>query len=439
MILLVGEVIVDVSFSNDTTKLRLGGVLHACRTLWAMGVDYSLAFVAPEYLSAEVINYASKHGASQVTKIGNVLGSPNVILIKDLQETTSLGYELLLRDQYQCHWLDKGLNWLSQVEAKDAIVFPGQFDLKQVLKAISKTSMQVHIDWANAICDLDDLLSLDRPITTLFDSTSSSHFLDACQEDPNTLCNLIFASSVNSVILKENRGGARFFSTTGESLEVGAQLREVSHSVGVGDCFDSAYIALLSRFGCRAALCYASWIAAEYAVTSFPDDFRAGVKRCLKIPADEITEIPGVRLGWHERPDIHIYIAAPDFDYLDTRTLDVIFSSLKYHNFTPHRPVKEIGQANGGTTIRDRKLLCRQDVELLERCQLIVAVIEIDDPGTAVELGLGAGLGKPVLLFDPKNRATNPMLLGIPVAICHNVDELLVNVFTLFGRKVSIS
>lgn len=45
-VVLVGEVMVDVTMRTTTadTKLRLGGVFHAARALWAAGVAYDLAY-----------------------------------------------------------------------------------------------------------------------------------------------------------------------------------------------------------------------------------------------------------------------------------------------------------------------------------------------------------------------------------------------------------
>jgi hypothetical protein len=50
-LLLIGQVFVDVTLGSagEQIKLRLGGIFHAARAVWAMGVPYVLAYVAPDY------------------------------------------------------------------------------------------------------------------------------------------------------------------------------------------------------------------------------------------------------------------------------------------------------------------------------------------------------------------------------------------------------
>jgi hypothetical protein len=403
-----------------------------------MDVPYMLAFISPDYIDAQATNYASRHGAVGVGKIGNVIGSPNVILIKDLQETAAQGYELLLRDEYACEFFATELNELLKEGPSDVLILPGQYDIQDVLSVLATHRADVHIDWSNTSSSIDKLNSLNRRAATLFSSTSSKFFMEDSSQDPAKLMSALITTHADAVILKENRGGARFENARGQSYVVGAQLREVAHSVGVGDCFDGAYVALVKQVGPEAALCYASWIAAEYAATTYPDDFRAAVQQCQSIPSYEIVQIPGVRLSWEERSQVHIYLAAPDFDYIDTKTIEHVESALKYHNFRPHRPVQEHGQANSNFTIAERRALCSQDIDLLYRCQVLIAIVDYDDPGTLVELGFAAAIGIPTLLLDPQETAQNPMVIGIPTVICHSVDELLVHVFRICGRTEAI-
>jgi hypothetical protein len=51
---LIGQVLVDVTLSSEQgeSKLRLGGLMHAARAMWALGVNYSLGYSAPSYLVA---------------------------------------------------------------------------------------------------------------------------------------------------------------------------------------------------------------------------------------------------------------------------------------------------------------------------------------------------------------------------------------------------
>ena len=100
-ICLIGEVIVDVSLvsAEQDKKMRLGGIIHAARTLWAMGIEYDLLYISPDYLSEQIEEYAQRHGASSTIKIGTVIGAPNIILMSEPTEAGDQGYELLSKQQ----------------------------------------------------------------------------------------------------------------------------------------------------------------------------------------------------------------------------------------------------------------------------------------------------------------------------------------------------
>jgi nucleoside 2-deoxyribosyltransferase len=235
--------------------------------------------------------------------------------------------------------------------------------------------------------------------------------------------------------LKENRGGARLFKGGQAMLRAGAQRRDIVHSVGVGDVFDATFLAFAEARGEEGALNLASWIAAEYAATTFPDDFQRACKRTLALTPDELGELPAVSLPWENRSHYQIYIAAPDFDYLDRRHIDTLAASLRYHNFQPRLPVREHGQAQPQTPAPERRRLCDSDVSLLQKCDLLIAVLSYDDPGTQIEIGLASGLGIPVIVYDPYERAGNIMLTELPYLVSSSLDKVITATFDLLAER----
>jgi nucleoside 2-deoxyribosyltransferase/sugar/nucleoside kinase (ribokinase family) len=439
---LIGEVIVDVTLTSPVqqNKMRLGGIFHAARTLWAMGVSYDLLYIAPDYLSDQIEVYAIAHGAASTTHVGTVKGSPNVILINDPTEAGDQGYELLLRDAYQCIFdSDKLDAHLTKGDITDIVIFPGGFDLPFVLTACQQTRAKVHIDIANAVADVDELTALGKKYDTIILSTSSKLFLDMYNKSVTLVRDVLLGPLCNNFLFKENRGGARFFqeSDPDTPIQVDAQVRSIVHSVGVGDCFNVVFCALSHKFSQKAALTYASWIAAEYAFTTYPDDFKRECQRVLTIPADQIVLTPGVSLPWDVRPAVQIYVAAPDFDFIDTTAIKRLVDSLRYHNFTPRLPIQENGQMGVNATKERRQALFQADMKLLSVCQLVVAVLIGNDPGTLIEIGLAAGLKKPVIVYDPYNKAENLMLTELPQLVSPNLDEVIAQVFVIAARIAS--
>lgn len=73
-VLVVGELVVDYTLGRNGAmcKLRLGGVAHAARGLWAAGVEYSVAVFCPQYLVGEATQYLAKLGCCEFIWLGDV-------------------------------------------------------------------------------------------------------------------------------------------------------------------------------------------------------------------------------------------------------------------------------------------------------------------------------------------------------------------------------
>ncbi len=436
---IIGEVLVDVMVPGQAdheaeVKMRLGGVFHAARALWAIGCPYTLAYLAPSYLDDQIQHYAKHHGATCVSKVGSIVGCPNVMLVREATEAGPQGYEYLLRDEHNADVDIEALtSALQEQNCSDVLVFPGGFDLRAALGAVASTSARVYLDANFSDPAFDQLSPLGRPLDVFILSTSSPLFLDHWGGDVSTFCRDVVGNYATSALLKENRGGSRFFPSSDASklTRVPAQVQQIVHSVGVGDCYDAVFAHMRHKVSDRAALCFASLIAAEYASTTFPDDFKTAVQGVLSISSEEIETMRGVQLPWEDRPSYQIYMAAPDFDFVDTRPFDQLVRCLKYHNFSPRCPVREHGQIGKDADPSERQATHLADMRLLRQSQMLVAVMLYDDPGTLIEIGLAHERGIPVIVYDPYHRAENLMLTELPELVTSDLDEIIARVFTL--------
>src|SRR5579872_2429326 len=86
--LLIGEVFVDVTITPPglENKMRLGGITHAARGFWSLGVPFAAAVIVPQYLEKSARHYLSRLGCVRFIVLGNVSGAPNVTLIFDATE-----------------------------------------------------------------------------------------------------------------------------------------------------------------------------------------------------------------------------------------------------------------------------------------------------------------------------------------------------------------
>jgi nucleoside 2-deoxyribosyltransferase len=238
------------------------------------------------------------------------------------------------------------------------------------------------------------------------------------------------------LVLKENRGGSRAWNLGGDepAIESPAFPTTTTHSVGVGDCFNGVWVAIHENESIASRARIASHIASIYASTFDHAAFVKDVRTAESVKA-EILELRGVRLPWERRPEMNIYLAAPDFPYVDTEVLERISEALRYHNFSGHRPIQENGLAESSMSSNDRRSIYSKDMELLAMCNLLIAIPLTEDPGTYAELGLFSAEEKPTILYDPHRKVTNTFVLNTASRVCFTITEVIDSVFELLGRQ----
>lgn len=424
-IIVIGDIVVDVTLKTSTNpyKLRLGGIVHAARGIWALGLQYKVGFFAPSYLNKNIYSYLKEHGCGDQIWFGEVTGAPFVFLIEEVKETGNQGYEFLLRDEIEIHYTN------DQIEVGDDEIFliSGNYDLKRILPKLTKGN--IHIDLANNVDDFRQISELGVIFSTIFISTSSNLFKNNFESSIRKFSEM-FRPYCKRLVVKENRGGSRGFDfITNEMVEIPSQTQPIVHSVGVGDVYDVVYICHYLDYSFKEALVLSSWVASEYASTTFPDDFKKAVERLTKVAVSDLIDLGGVFVPWEHRKAVNIYIAGPDFDFMDTTEIDRLCDCLLYHNFSPRRPVKENGQMEQNANAARKKELFDKDVKLLTECKMLVAVVLNNDPGTFIEIGLAAGMNMPTIVYDPYCLVHNCMLSELPTMVSANLDEVLTEVF----------
>lgn len=423
----VGEVFLDVPQSvAGAPGSRLGGVLHACRALSALGATFSCAPILPEYLMGAARDECSALGG-ECTALGVISGSPNVAVYRDAVESGNQGVLMpVLPGSHECALTAEALDYLPS-GLTDALIIPGYYPLQAVTHRLADAGIRLHIDIAydTTLAEL-----LDGPaIETIFLSTSSDLFLSRWSASPPRAWAEL-ASIAKSVVLKESRGGSRAFSH-GPTVGAPAFVGLAKHSIGVGDCFDATFVHLAAR-QTSDRLELSSAVAAAYADTWDQPRFAETAVSILEggRPADHVS----ISLPWEARPGHSIYMAAPDFPGVNTTPLDGLVEALEYHNFHCRLPIRENGVADTAVSRAELDRFCEADLRLLDECKLLVAVMLFDDPGTLIEIGMAAERGLPVIVYDPYDRARNVMLRCVPKLLSSDLSAVVTAVFHTIGE-----
>ncbi|WP_221767905.1 nucleoside 2-deoxyribosyltransferase [Pseudomonas aeruginosa] len=212
-------------------------------------------------------------------------------------------------------------------------------------------------------------------------------------------------------LLKENRGGSRLFNLRdGSVIEIPATLGRTANSVGVGDVYSSVMVGL-SHKGWTEAAWRGCQAATVYSQSTFPDDIKRDVRRGFRLSLTVLEALGGTALPWHDRQSYSIYLAGPDFTYIEKQELDRAVDSLTYHNFRVRRPILENGELTSPASEEDLRRTYHMDYQLLKECDAVFAIPLGRDPGTLVEIGMAIEMGKPVITYDPRRENENTMVV----------------------------
>ncbi|ABE38837.1 putative PfkB family carbohydrate kinase [Rhodopseudomonas palustris BisB5] len=433
--LLMGEVFVDFTITpaGEENKLRLGGIAHAARGFWALSQPFRTAAIIPSYLERATRSYFASLGCVDFLVLGIVSGAPNVTVIFDATELADQGYDTLLRDEKTIDLRDLSE---SLEDVREALIFPGTFNLIDACQMLPETT-HLHVDVAYDVHSPETMAALNRPIETILISTSSPLFARTPDQTATGIAAAFAACKPKQVILKQNRGGTELLysqDSTDHAEKLPAQLGKTINSVGVGDVFAAAFVANLPH-GAATAGWRATYAAAAYSQTTYPDIFKKYVARDQRLSLEEMRSLWGTFLPWNARPSAQIYFAAPDFANVDREAIEEALKALNYHNFSPRRPVVENGELPHNSDATAIRTTYEKDYELLKTCSLVFAVPTGRDPGTLVEIGLAIEARIPVVTYDPRNENNNTMVIAGSSLYSNTLDACLNAVFELLGQR----
>ena len=438
-ILIIGEVYVDHHLDiteNGNRVSRLGGIFHAIRVCDALNIEFAFAYYAPNYLDKDIEKYGKDVlSASRIYCLGVVNKSPNVMLVGQSDESANQSYDNILCAQAEYSPKVPLQEVLLDFSPSDIMIFPGRYGNKELLEGLAHFKGKIYIDMNY---DCEDIMELNNiTVETVFLSTSSVSFEKYFKQNSyEQLIEYFRDNNIQQLLIKENRGGSWLYDyTINGSFEAPAFLDITMHSVGVGDVYDIAYIYRVCTPNISHNMIFASLLASMYSKTLQYEVFKNNTKIiCDNI--DEMVEMDGIRVPWIKRSDYSIYIAAPDFDYVDTKKLDDLVDALLYHNFRPRLPIRENGQINENTDFYEELNIFAKDNELLEECMFMIAILLYNDQGTLVEVGNYQANKKPIILYDPYKKLNNMFLKNSCTYICNTRSDVIDAVFQVISGMV---
>jgi sugar/nucleoside kinase (ribokinase family) len=437
LILIIGEVFVDTHLDLIDARgplVRLGGVFHSARAFSSLGLNFALAYFAPLYLDDDINKWSSFLKTKGCYKLGNINKAPNVMLVQESKEAGEQGYYNILKDQAE-YTIEKNItDIIKAIEPTDILIYPGRYNNSLIISWLNDYKGKIHIDFhydSNNILDC-----VKRDIDTIILSTSSDFFKNTCAGSLDVILNHFHKYSINHFLIKENRGGSYCYSTQNkETYEAASYYAPIMHSVGVGDVYNSVFISTFFEDSITKKMRFAALCAAKYAETMSYEVFKNNVSSTYS-NIDEISTIKGIRLSWCCRNEKNIYLAAPAFPNVDTTQLNRLYDCLLYHNFKPRLPIKENGLAIKSMKYEDELKLYQGDILLLNDCDLLIAVLLYNDPGTYVELGMFKQQGNPTIIYDPFSYCDNMFVKHTPNYLCRTIADVIEATYLCLGKQL---
>lgn len=119
-----------------------------------------------------------------------------------------------------------------------------------------------------------------------------------------------------------------------------------------------------------------------------------------------------------------IYIAAPLFNEKEIAVIEKIKKCLSELNINFYSPKDEF-QFKKGDPSENAKQCYNSNINAMNTCSHMIAVIDDFDPGTVFEIGYFIGFSKPVIAYsDIKGRGLNLMLAQACIDFANNKNEL---------------
>jgi hypothetical protein len=213
---------------------------------------------------------------------------------------------------------------------------------------------------------------------------------------------MLKADNAEVVVAKQGSRGALVVTSTAET-SVPAYRSASVFSVGSGDIFAAAFTHYWAAEGLSAedAADLASRSTARYCET----------RDAQLIPAAD------VRQGWDSPLAVRegkVYLAGPFFNISERWLVEEARVHLSHMGLSVFSPLHDVGRGPAA-------LIAQKDLEGLDMCNRVLALVDTRDPGTVFEIGYARAKGIPVvMLAETLNEEELKMLVG---AGCSQTDD----------------
>lgn len=319
---------------------------------------------------------------------------------------------------------------VERIKTRVLLLYPYEASImRKAVHRIEADIVAVDLQYdVNALEDLDDLWPY---VQIVFVSRHQAMKLTGCQST-RALAGKLLSRGVDTVVIKSGLAGSTIYNAARE-IRIPRFEAEYRYGVGAGDVYNAIFLVEfmrtrdLKRSGYKAALA-----AAEYCEQEL-EFLLQSLQQYREFPVDS-RKRSRVYAHPDELAEKQIYLAGPFFDEPQLAWVERLRHILEYHGFRIFSPYHEIGII---TEFNDVKALWdtfKRDIEALQKSDLVVAILDGHDTGTAFEVGYAVRMGLPVIgIYTGNTASVNAMLRVACKRLVENPRQLLDALFEEFG------
>lgn len=239
----------------------------------------------------------------------------------------------------------------------------------------------------------------------------------------NEAIETLLAEGPDYIIVKRGIKGCIIAQKNKELCVIPSYKSNAVCTLGSGDVFDGAVAATFietkdMEYSVKLASCMAACFIENIEIERMP------TKKAVEFYMNN----RGMN-GYSSSRNLIIYLAGPFFSQQEVLWVNYIHQSLESCGLKILSPSKENGIINTSFTPDIRKATFISDLELLQKADIVVALLDHDDAGTSFEIGYAYSHGKPVIGLKTSADKLNNMIQYGCNPICDTVDKLVSEVY----------
>lgn len=265
----------------------------------------------------------------------------------------------------------------------------------------------------------------------MLEATNRATYAQGLEEQP--------AAGFDTSVIKCGRWGTivtpKVDDTTpdgGATVLVPAFIAKARSVIGSGDAFAGA---LAAEVAANTEVGVAAWTGAAAASLFVERDGNVPPRALTAAVASVLAERPRRFVSPVALERVKVYLAGPWFSAAEAMVITELEASLENLGVTVLSPRRDVGELTPQSTEQRVREVGQQDFAGIDSSDLLVAVLDGDDPGTLIEVGYAAKAGIATIALASRPEAmAQPMRAAAGVRVARSISGLLDEV-TAWARK----